>query len=245
MKWLFFAVLFLLGLYLMSKPAKAQGTRNERRPSAIIILEPEPVAGKSKPIVAPEPANGVNNNFGINRQLVGVSKDAYTVLTQEAARFVISANDPGKSDGKSHVTIVGDDDERARVVNDIATHPAFASVRDSLLVQDYKPGEWSVDPALGFQAGKPSIYVQSSRGPNDPKGGRVIWRQFDYSGGPEGLAKAIITAKRKADPDYKPDKDPSPDKPTGPESGYPFWANAPILFAGLVFLLVIIPKKGS
>lgn len=234
----------LIALAITASYASGQGVRKgERRPTAVIILEPDTVA-KPAPAAAPEPANGINNNFGINLAKVGVAKDAYTANTPAAARFVISANEPGKSDSKSHVTVIGDDDERARVINDIATNPAFASVRDSLLVQDYNPGDWAVDPALGFRPGKPAIYVQSPKGPHDPKGGRVIWRQLDYSGGPEGLAKAIIEAKRKADPDYKPDKDPSPPRPVpliGDEST-PFYVCGALLVLALV---VFFPKKGS
>jgi hypothetical protein len=169
-----------------------------RRPKATIVYEP--TATKS-------PGDWATNGVTPHAENKG---ETYTASTPEAARFVTQAVE-GERDGKLHVTIIGSDDERARVVNDIKTDPSFAGLRDTLLVQDYKPGEWPVDPKLGFRAGKPAIIVQAAKGPGERKGGRVVFRCSDYSIGATGLAEAI----RKADPNYRPDKDPTPTTPSG------------------------------
>lgn len=133
---------------------------------------------------------------------------AYHTGTAKARLYVADLMRPPTEagDGKLHVTVIGTIDETAPVVNDIKTNPAFAGLRENLLVQDYRADEWPVDPTLGYQPGKPAILVQASKGPNDPKGGRVIYRAGDYSMGPEKLAEAV----RKADPNYKPSDDPGP-----------------------------------
>lgn len=156
------------------------------------------------PVVSPEPPI---KNFGLSPERMG--KSAYTADSPEAKRFVSEA---GGTDGKMHLTLIGSVDECAAIVNDVATNPSMVGVRDKLMIQDYRVGEWSVDPKLGFvDNGKPTILLQQARGPNDPKGGRVIYRAMDYSGGAEKLALEI----RKADPLYRPDLDPGPHRPSG------------------------------
>lgn len=131
---------------------------------------------------------------------------SYHASGEKARQYVAEIKREGPTDGKLHLTVIGTADERARVVNDIKTDAAFDTLRENLLVQDYSPEEWPVDPSLGFQPGKPAILLQAGKGPNDPRGGRVLDRAADYSMGPERLAEAV----RKADPDYKPEDDPGP-----------------------------------
>jgi hypothetical protein len=165
---------------------------------------PRPTPPRPEPDRAPTPA--VVQNFGVDPARVGARDNHYTAPGAESRRFVAEASDAESRAGKLHVTVIGTDAERAPVVRDLKTHPAFAGLRDDLLVQDYRPDEWAVDPALGFRPGKPAIVVQTARGPGDPKGGRVVYRSGDYAMGPEGLAEAI----RRTDPDYRPDADPGP-----------------------------------
>ena len=145
--------------------------------------------------------------------------------------------------------MIGSDDERAPVVNDLLSNPAFAALKPTMMVQDYTPNEWPVDPSLGFVTnGKPTIIVQTAKGPNDPKGGRVVYRASDYSMGPEALAEEL----RKANPNYKPSADPTPQKPApSPASvscplGFTrdHWPH--ILIVGIgTFLLHRLPRKGG
>ncbi len=92
---------------------------------------------------------------------------------------------------KYHVTVIGPADAVAPVVNDLKTHPAFEGLRANLMVQDYRPGEWAVDPTLGFPGnGTPAIIVQTTKSKADPQGGRVVFRAANYEMGPTGLAEA-------------------------------------------------------
>lgn len=183
---------------------------------------------------------------GVMRPDKPVPVERFTADSPEAKRFVADVVE-GPSEPKIHVTIIGNADERARVVNDIKSDPAFEGLRDGLLVQDYDPKEWPVKPELGFQAGKPAIIVQAAKGPNDKRGGRVIYRTLDYAIGAKGLAEAI----RKADPSYDPDKDPGPDhkdnKKPLPIPPVPVqWTISRemlICIGGLVALLILTPNK--
>lgn len=207
----------------------------ERLPTAKIIYS-EP----AKPTVAT--AQDWHTN-GVVRPQGPIQADRYTAHSPEAKRFVAESIE-GPTPGKIHVTVIGNADERARVVNDIKTDPAFDGIRDGLWVQDYEPKDWPVDPKLGFIPGKPAIIVQASKGPNDKKGGKVIYRTQDYAIGAEGLAEAI----RKGNPDYRPDRDPGPHKPApSPAPSLPDSLNIDpkdLLAVGLVAALVLFfPSK--
>jgi hypothetical protein len=105
----------------------------------------------------------------------------------------------GVPDDSTHlrVTIIGTEEQRKIVLNDIKINPEFEILRDHIVVQDYAPDHWAVQ-GVGFHtAGTPTIYVQL---PN----GKVVHRQDDYSDGAVGLAGAL----RKADPNYRRDGDP-------------------------------------
>jgi hypothetical protein len=196
----------------------------------------------------PRPATGqlpsAALNFGLNPERMSRDRDTYKAKGDEARRFVREAKAPAGASQKLHVTVIGPDGSRAPVVGDLKTHPAFEGLRDSLLVQGYKPGEWAVDPSLGFQAGgAPSIVVQAARCPSDPRGGRVVYRADRYEG-PERLAEAI----RKADPNYRPNLDPGPGNP-GPGAcplGFTrdHW---PIVaaVAAVVLLFARLPRKAA
>lgn len=211
----------------------------ERRPSATIIYStpPRPPA----PPAEATPKQDWHTN-GVVRPPVTAPVEKYTAHSTEAKKFLSEAIEA--PEGKIHVTVIGNADECARVDNDIRTDPAFEGIREKLWVQTYVPGAWAIAPPLGFKAGKPSIYVQSAKGPEDPKGGRVIYRAMDYSVGATGLAEAI----RKADPNYRPDLDPGPHKPTPPSLPNPFASiddtNMIIMVGGLL-LVLLIPKKGK
>lgn len=207
-------------------------------------------AARAKAAATPRPAPSptpkmVVQNFGIEPGKHEYRDDHYTAPSDESRRFVAGAKQAEADAGKLHVTVIGTDDERAPVVNDLKTHPAFAGLRDSLLIQDYRPDEWAVDPSLGFRAGKPAIVVQTARGPGDPRGGRVVYRSRDYAMGPAKLAEAI----RKADPNYRPQDDPGPDGPAVNPASCPLgfsrdhWPE--IVVAGLVLVAFYARKRGA
>jgi hypothetical protein len=165
--------------------------------------------------------------------------DQYHVASEAARLFAEHIREYEGASDHLFVTIIGDDEERKHVVKDIATHPEFNTIRSRLVVQDFAPHDWQVDPQLGFVNGKPAIYVQTSKGIGDPRGGRVVFRANDYSIGAAGLAEAI----RKADPNYKPVNDPTPDSPLA--VGVLDNGTAVLIGAGLLLMVVFLPKKGS
>lgn len=98
--------------------------------------------------------------------------------------------------GKLRVTILGSDEKRRQVRQDLDRDPAFAPQRDRFAVRDYPADHWSTRP--GFVApGDPTIYCQAPDG-------RVLHRQDDYRGGAPSLAAALRQARN----DYDPKKDP-------------------------------------
>ena len=211
----------------------------ERRPTA---KPGPPPNGDNKPV---RQDIGQTLNFGMEPGRMK-PKPTYEAGSDEAKRFVTEAKE-GSSEGKLHVTVIGTDDARAPVVNDLQNNPAFANLRDTMMIQDYSPDEWPIDPAQGFvTTGTPTILVQTARSQSDPKGGRVVFRASDYSMGPEALAEAI----RKANPDYKPSLDPTPSSGKTPLVSCPFgftrdhWPH--ILIVGICsFLIQRLPRKGG
>lgn len=198
----------------------------------------------------PPISNGVGNtvgktlNFGLDPTRMQMATGAEQ--SAEARRFVSEARSESTTTSKVHVTVIGSSAERANVVRDLRTSPVFASLRRSMLIQDYGRDEWPVVPSLGFVVtGKPSIIVQAACSPDDPIGGKVLYRATDYSIGPEALAEAI----RKVSPNYKPSIDP------GPANGKPslgtcpfgftrdYWPAILVVGVGLV-VLGRLPKKG-
>jgi hypothetical protein len=144
---------------------------------------------------------------------------------------------------KFRLTIISTDKvARDRVLTDLQTHPALAPWRDTCRIQAYDPADkdygWAVARYGFVTQGSPVICFQSPDG-------KELWRQSDYSGGPEALAQAL----RKADPNYKPDLTPNPHTPA------PAPAPAPVLPAslptgwvvagltGLALFLVLRTKK--
>lgn len=186
-------------------------------------------------------------NFGIDVGKLHPNKDSYTAPSDEARRFIEEAKSSVGEPVKLHVTVIGDKEQREPVAADLANHPAFASIRDGLLIQEYSRNEWPVDNSLGYHAtGEPTILVQTADSPSDPraKGGKVLLRASKYDG-PEKLAEAI----RKADPSYLPELDPTPEKVlAGSEPGLPFdlpeqWASYALAGCVAVFLLLRLPRK--
>lgn len=188
-----------------------------------------------------KPTTVAVKNFGIDLRQMNHSKSPYTAHSEAARRFVEEAYAPVVAGDKFHVTVIGTDDARDPVINDMNTHEAFADLKHKLLIQGYKPNDWPVDPSLGFKVnGKPTIVVQTAKGPGDAKGGRVVYMARDYSMGPIKLAEAI----RKADPNYKPSLTPDGLRPgTCPigftQEHWPYIAGVGLL----VFIVFQLPER--
>ncbi len=169
-------------------------------------------AVKAVPLVRPVPSKNAGSvatvtNYGLEPARMK-HESTYTVSGPKAKHFVESSGDKEVShSGALHVTVIGQDADRAVVINDLKSHPAFNGIKQDLMVQGYSTGEWAVDKSLGFvDSGKPTIIVQSAKSASDPKGGKVVFRASDYSMGPEAFAEEL----RKVDPHYKPSIDPGP-----------------------------------
>lgn len=203
------------------------------------IKEPWPDE-KSKAAAKPKSTDPLN--YGLEPDKIGRASNSYTANGDKAKQFVREARGEAEPGQKYHLTVIGSDDMRAQVLNDVATSPALASMKADLLVQDYKPGEWAVDPSLGFQEG---ILVQTAKSNDDPTGGKVIYRAKNYAEGAPGIAEAL----RKANPNYKPDKDPTPggsDSTTGEKCPLGFthkdWPT--VIGVGIVLLVIFkLPRK--
>jgi hypothetical protein len=166
-------------------------------------------------------------NYGVNTEKL--SKDeCYRVNGKTVSDRPLTPAVPDDS-GKLHLTIIGNEAERRRVLQDLATAPELAEFRDRFHIQDYPPDHWAVC-LCGFHCqGHPTIYLQL---PN----GKVLHRQDDYDG-PANLAKAL----RRAASDYDANKD--PDLRSSPFDVHSIPTAAWLLLGGFG-LTLLLTKKG-
>lgn len=178
-----------------------------------------------------EDALGQGGNFGIESDRIA-SAPAYSISGKEATRGEVldalraTANVPDDS-ALLRLTIIGPDDGRARVSQDLESSPDLAPWRGKLIVKSYPPNHWAVARTGFVTGGNPTVYVQLPSG-------EVIHRQDDYSDGPAGLAAAL----RRVDPNYHPEQDQDARKsdPLAPLKSIPPWG-AGVASAGLLFAL--------
>ncbi|NMC19986.1 MAG: hypothetical protein GYA33_06145 [Thermogutta sp.] len=185
-------------------------------------------------------------NFGIDRAGLGGSAERITLdgraITRSDAARILHAGSLADDSGKLRLTVIGNDVDRKRVLEDLKG--PLADIADECLVQDYPPDHWAVARAGFYTAGGPTIYVQALDG-------TVLHRQDDYADGAEGLRQAFERIRR-PDPDYRPDKDRDLRRPADgllsrliDVLARPFrvvlsWAPA----AGVVFVLILLVMKG-
>lgn len=85
--------------------------------------------------------------------------------------------------GKPHLTIVGSEPDRQKVLSDLDRAPELAEFKDKFHVQAYPPDHWALK--CGFATtGTPTIYLQAADG-------KVLFRQDGYQDGPRPLAVAL------------------------------------------------------
>ncbi len=93
---------------------------------------------------------------------------------------------------KLHFTVIGSEGDRAKVLADLAAAPELLK---RVVTQSYAPDAW--ETKVGFVVtGSPTIYIQD-------RGGRVLYRSDKYTG-----PSQLVSALRKADPNYQPANDP-------------------------------------
>lgn len=161
------------------------------------------------------------NNYGVDHSKIEKGEKYYfngAIVSKGTAEQKVS----GVPDDSTHlrITVIGSEEQRKIVLNDIRLNPEFDALRDHIVVQDYPPDHWAVQNVGFHTAGSPTIYVQLPSG-------KVVHRQDDYSDGAVGLA----TALRKADPNYRREGD--------PDLRRTLWS-APLLFGLGILLFGII-----
>jgi hypothetical protein len=177
------------------------------------------VDGRQVPTGVDSSKLGQNKNYTINGKMVSKNQ-AFAAL-----------GTPLPDDTKSlRFTVIGSESDRKKVLTDINSSPAFATIRPNLVIQDYEPNHYEVERSKFVNTGTPTIYLQA----ND---GEVLLRTDTYEG-PEQLSEAI----RKADPNYDPSKDPNGKpkpvvNPTPATPQVPHWLIYVGLGAGAMFLL--------
>ena len=167
-------------------------------------------------------------NFGVympkdRPQQEVVTLNGKTISKDQAKQLM--ENGLKDDSGKPHLTIIGPDEDRKKVLADL--RGPLADLVKEYLVQDYPASHWTVKQ-VGFKTdGKPTIYVQDATG-------KVLHRQDDYADGKEGLNK-VLTEIRKPDPNYNPTKD--PDLRRSAVLGLPSWVLVALGVLAFVFLM--------
>jgi hypothetical protein len=88
-----------------------------------------------------DPLGSAKKNFGVNTDRI--AKDEVYTVNGRLYQGPIGQPIPDDS-GKLHLTIIGAETERQRVLTDLATAPDLAEFRDRFLVQDYPADHWAV-----------------------------------------------------------------------------------------------------
>lgn len=180
-----------------------------------------------------EAGAGAERNFGVLPDAKGDGPTEYrlngTDCTRERAWKALAEGSVPDDGHKLRLTIIGDEEQRKRVLADLEL-PPMADWRDKLLVQAYPPDHWAVKDAGFVCSGQPTIYVQTPAG-------KVLHRQDDYGGAGLDLYAAI----RRANDKYQPAKDPDLRKetPVIPPAVNPFVWPWPV-WAGLAAALAFV-----
>jgi hypothetical protein len=155
-----------------------------------------------------QPMVGQKPNFGINEKEMAkrAGRNRYStnngveISKTETNRLFRGDSELPDDSAYDMLAVIGTQEQCDKIKKDVDSDPAFAPLRDKLLVQCYRPEDEMVK-RKGFEPGNPSIYLQSSTG-------KTKWREVEYRG-PKILAGEID--KRR--PDYDPNKDPGPHNP--------------------------------
>lgn len=155
---------------------------------------------KESPVALP--AELLPANYGVDTKQIRshVYSHKGKEVTRKQAFDILEKGLPSDKD-KPYLTVIGNDEDRNKVLGDLANSPALSTLAKNFRLQDYAPTDWQVKDVGFVVGGKPTIYIQAVDG-------KVLHRQDVYAG-PEKLAEAL----RKADPNYKPDVDPDLTKP--------------------------------
>lgn len=179
------------GWYDCNKKEWWQVTRYDGARQPVYTLLP----GREPPMAPP------CKNFGVSENMLRRSAERFTLsgkpVSREEAVSQIGGDQLPDLKDKLRVTIIGPKADREAVERDLQA----SAWKDKIVLSGYDPDHWHVREAGFSCTGKPTIYVQDA-------GGKVLHRQDDYSGGPEGLTAALEAATlRRPNPKYDPKKD--------------------------------------
>jgi len=191
-------VLALAGYFCVCCCPKASGAQ---------IISPEEEAYKSakaraeKKYLDRAKVNEQNKNYGVDLDKLS-SKTRYLFNGKEVSREValaaVSAPSLPDESRKLRLTIIGNEQDRKRVLDDLERHPALLKWKDQLVVFATGPDNPVLATTRLVTSGSPSITIQAPDG-------KVLARNKDGSyPGPEVLSDAIARAAKP----YSPDKDP-------------------------------------
>lgn len=170
-------------------------------------------------------------NFGIDQDKFH-SGPRYKIngvpVTREQMHEKLSKGKMVDDSGKLHYHMIdASAEKRKQFLEDAKTHPAFAPLKDTMHIQAFDPGYWSVsNEKYGFV---PGVYLQAN--------GLPPLIRLDNYPGPEKMAQLIneaVGGLRKKDPKYDPKKDPDGSKPlTAGFDPMLLWGGALVLLGAL------------
>ncbi len=192
----------------------------------------------AKKLVGPVQQKDLKKEPGLMKEHISKHKQ-YTVngipMTEEVAKGLLAGDNKMEDDSNQPwLTIIGTEEERKRVLEDLDKAPELAPWKGKLRVQAYPPDHWAVRP--GFKTdGHPTIYVQKASGED-------LHRQDGYNG-PALMATVLANAnlgELRTPKPYDPNKDPNLNSPLADPfafiSAIPMWGWIVIALAVFVFL---------
>lgn len=177
-------------------------------------------------------------------------REVYEATSPIAKHFVERATAEGGADfddsKKPYITVIGTQEECDAVKRDIEGSGPLGKMHlnENYHINYFRPDSWQVKTIGLMGGGKPDIVIQN---PPDTSGkGRVVYRQRDYSGGQEHLARAIAAlptgAVRQPNPDYDPSRDPAPGSSLCP-FGFTKQDWGVIICAAIVTAILLTPTR--
>ncbi len=117
-------------------------------------------------------APGVSYNGGLDINKIFATGRREGVLAEGHKAKAYAAQIQAGEPSQLHVTVIGTDEARGQVVTDIKRNPAFAGIRDRLLVQDYSP---ATRPSRCSTPAR--MAARKSGGPRTTRSGPMAWPQ--------------------------------------------------------------------
>ena len=156
----------------------------------------------------------------------------------EATRYIQQAKSiVGPEEDKLHLTLIGSPSDRDSLTVDLDNSLELKPLKDSLLVQCYEPGDWAINPELGFP--HHGVLLQD-------KTGKVLYRSADYKDFAKvrgEIAAVAAGALRKPPPNYDPSKDPGPATGKGGACPLGFTRELTILLFAALACIFLLPGK--